>query len=83
MKMMSTMPGISPSTLAAESSAMSPASTPAARVMMPAMGLASMVVSALASMYSIHENMKQKKAATAMPGAICGTRIFAKKEAKL
>ena len=79
-KMMSTMPGIRLMTLAAESSAMSPDSTPAARVMMPAMGLASIVVSALASMYSIHENMKQKKAATAMPGAICGMRMRARKE---
>ena len=59
-----------------------PQSMPAAdtvRVITAEIGLAATEVSVRASKSSTHENMKQKKAATPMPLAINGTRIFAKK----
>ncbi len=58
-----------------------PQSTPMAetvRVMVAAIGLASVVVSVRAIRSSTQENMKQKKAATPMPDAISGTKILAK-----
>ena len=48
------------------------------RVMVAAIGLASVVVSVRAISSSTQENMKQKKAATPMPLAISGTRILTK-----
>ena len=65
--------------------ASSPQSMPAAetvRVMTAAIGFALTEVSVRASSSSTHENMKQKKAATPMPLAISGTRIFTKKRGK-
>ena len=50
--------------------------------MMAAIGLASTVVSVRASSSSTQENMKQKKAATPMPEAISGMKIFTKKRGK-
>src|SRR3954452_13524931 len=58
-----------------------PQSIPAAdtvRVITAEMGLALTEVSVRASSNSTQENMKQKNAATPMPLAISGTRIFAK-----
>ena len=52
------------------------------RVMVAAIGLALTVVSVRASSSSTHENMKQKNAATPMPLAISGMKIFTKKRAK-
>ena len=52
------------------------------RVMIAAMGLASVVVKVRAMRSSTHENMKQKKAATPMPLAISGAKIFTKKRGK-
>ena len=49
------------------------------RVMVAAIGLALTEVSVRASSSSTHENMKQKKAATPMPLAISGMKIFTKK----
>jgi hypothetical protein len=62
-----------------------PQSMPAAetvRVMVAAMGLASTEVSVRASKSSTQENMKQKKAATPIPDAIKGMKIFTKKRGK-
>ncbi|MNY74190.1 hypothetical protein D3C86_2131550 [compost metagenome] len=47
--------------------------------MMAAIGFAAVVVSVRASRSSTQENMKQKKAATPMPEAINGVKIFRKK----
>ena len=52
------------------------------RVMVAAMGLASTEVSVRLSSSSTHENMKQKKAATPMPLAIRGVKIFTKNAGK-
>ena len=79
MKTISARPGINPSTLAAASKGISPANTLPARVMIPLIGLASTTVRPLANSASIQENMKQKKAVTAMPGAISGRSILRKK----
>ena len=48
------------------------------RVMVAAIGLASVVVSVRAIRSSTHYNMKQKKQATPMPEAISGMKIFTK-----
>ena len=61
-----------------------PQSMPAAeavRVMMEEMGI--LLVSVRPNSNSTHENMKQKKAATPMPGAISGMKILTKKRGKL
>ena len=52
------------------------------RVMIAAIGLVWTEVSVRASSSSTQENMKQKKAATPMPLAISGIRIFTKKRGK-
>ena len=52
------------------------------RVMVAAMGLAFTVVSVRASSSSTQENMKQKNAATPMPEAISGMKIFMKNRGK-
>ena len=44
--------------------------TLATRVIIALIGLASITVKAFASKTSVHENKKQKKAVTPMPGAI-------------
>ena len=51
--------------------------------MMAAIGLASTVVSVRDRSSSTQENMKQKKAATPMPEAISGMKIFTKNFGKL
>ena len=72
-------PGISVSTPAAASRPQSMPAAETVRVITAEIGLASTDVSVRASNSSTHENMKQKKAATPMPLAISGTRIFTKK----
>ena len=52
------------------------------RVMMAEIGLALVAVSVRASSSSTQENMKQKKAATPMPLANSGMKIFTKKRGK-
>ena len=52
------------------------------RVIVATMGLALTVVSVRASSSSTHENMKQKNAATPMPEAISGMKIFTKNRGK-
>src|ERR1700755_3665821 len=52
------------------------------RVMIAEIGFAFTDVSVRASSNSTQENMKQKNAATPMPLAISGTRIFTKKRGK-
>ena len=59
-------------TLAAANMEKSADKTPPARVITPPIGLALTAVSPLAIKNSTHENMKQKNAVTAIPGAICG-----------
>ncbi len=49
------------------------------RVMIAEIGFAAVVVSVRARRSSTHENIKQKKAATPMPLAINGMKIFTKK----
>ncbi|MNT69923.1 hypothetical protein D3C72_2082700 [compost metagenome] len=50
--------------------------------MVAAIGLASVVVSVRAISSSTQENMKQKKAATPIPLAISGMKIFTKNRGK-
>ena len=71
------------STPAAASTPQSIPAAPCVRVMMAAIGLASTVVSVRDSSSSTQENMKQKKAATPMPEAISGMKIFTKNFGKL
>jgi hypothetical protein len=52
------------------------------RVMVAAIGFAFTAVSVRLSNSSTQENMKQKKAATPMPLAINGMKIFTKKRGK-
>ena len=66
--MISANPGIRPITLAAASSGMSAAITLPARVIIPFIGFAATTVRPLARSPSTQENIKQKKAVTAMPG---------------
>ena len=66
--------------------ASSPQSRPEAltvRVMVAAMGLASVVVRVRASSSSTQENMKQKKAVTPMPARISGMKIVMKNRGKV
>ena len=53
------------------------------RVMVAAIGLATVVVSVRASNSSTQENMKQKKAVTPMPARISGMKTVVKKRGKL
>ena len=55
---------------------------PCVRVMIAAMGFASTVVSVRLSSSSTHENMKQKNAATPIPLAMSGMKIFTKNRGK-
>lgn len=70
------------STPAAASTPQSRPEAETVRVIVAAIGLASVVVRVRAISSSTHENMKQKKAATPMPDAIRGTKIFTKKRGK-
>ncbi|MCY1239181.1 hypothetical protein D9M72_519600 [compost metagenome] len=67
------------STPAAASTPQSRPEAETVRVMVAAIGFAAVVVSVRASSSSTQENMKQKKAATPMPEAISGMKIFTKK----
>ena len=49
-------------------------------VMVAAIGFAATAVKVFANSSSTHENMKQKKAATPIPEAIVGMKIYTKKE---
>ena len=77
------MPGINVKTPAAERIGTFAVKTLDTRDMIAPIGLTSIVVSALERMTSVQENKKQKKAATAIPGAISGSRIFRKYVARL
>ena len=82
MKKIKTMPGTRASTPAAASNGTSAANMVAKRDMRPPMGLALTTVRAPESKVSVHENRKQKNAATAIPGAICGSNMRRKNPVK-
>ena len=79
---MTSAPGMIVSTPAAARTPQSRPEAETVRVIVAAMGLASVVVSVRAISSSTQENMKQKKAATPMPLAISGMNIFTKKRGK-